>query len=135
MSGIQQMLGSGPGYYITFVNDGVQATATSPSTANARYTLEADGDIVKNAVTDAGDWISPKSLAGGNFECRAANVTGDGLSSGPTTYTALSSSQTWSRQQSVVGGSSCSFDVQLRRVGTTAPVYTVAITLTATVEI
>lgn len=134
MSGIHTaLLGAGAGYTITLVDQTVNNVVTSPATANARYSLESDGDIVANASTDLGDWIIPRGSAGGGFECRAT-VTSGSLSSGPTTYTALSSNQTWSRTRSGVGTTTCVFTLELRRVGTTAPVFSKTITLNATVD-
>lgn len=133
MSGIQQMLNSGPGFDITIVDQTINNTVSTPATANARYTLESDGDIISNAAVDLGDWITPRAFAGGSFEARGTATTGT-LSSGPTTYTPLSSNQTWSRTRSGIGTDTCIFTLEIRRVGTSAPVYTKTITLNATVD-
>lgn len=132
--GMQQaLLGAGSGFVITIVNQTINNTVSTPSVANARYTLESDGDIISNASVDLGDWVVPRGAAGGAFEARAV-VTSGTLSSGPTTFTALSSNQTWSRTRSGIGTDSCVFTLEVRRVGSTAPVWTATVTLNATVD-
>lgn len=70
------------------------------ATVYAEYTLEADGDIVKNedsTIVDMGDWITPKSHMT-DYEVRATVVSGS-LSYGITgSWLALGSlNRVWSK--------------------------------------
>lgn len=113
------------------VSDGT----ASPTNASARFRLASSGDIyrilVNGGTTDIGDWIAPKSAAGGNYECMATVVSGS-LSTGTAgSWLALSSDQEWGRNQTTLGTSVCVITVDIRRVGTTTTLASTTVTLTA----
>jgi len=111
-------------------------STVSPTNANARFQLTSGGDInsiqVTGGTTDLGDWVAPKAAAGGNYECMSS-VTSGSLSSDPSagSWVALSSSLTWSRQQTTNGSSQAIFTLEIRRVGTTTTLASSTITLNA----
>lgn len=114
----------------------VSDTTVSPTNANARFALEADGDIIRTLVTggatDLGDWIAPKGAAGGNYECKSTLTSGT-LSSDPSagSWVALSSDRTWSLARTTNGISTAIFTLEIRRVGTTNTLASATVTLSA----
>jgi len=109
---------------------------TFPGDAVASIQLESDGDIFALGIInggDQGDWITPRSAAGGNYEARWTNTSGT-LSSGTAgSWQALSSTRTWAVSQSGVGSKTCTGDLEIRRTADTVVVATKSITLTAQV--
>lgn len=107
------------GARVSLSNTTVSDSTVSPTNANARYKLEADGDIIRTLVnggaTDLGDWISPKAFAGSNYECRST-VTSGSLSVDPSagSWISLGSDREWSRQQSTTGTSQGIFTLEIR---------------------
>lgn len=113
----------------------VDDVTISPTNASSTYRLESSGAVSKTTAsggtTSLGDWISPTSAAGANYEVRAT-VNSGSLSSGTTgSWTALSSNQLWVRQQTSIGTSSCNLTIEIRHATTLVVLNTASITLNA----
>ncbi len=120
---------------ITISDLSVDDVTISPTNASATYQLTSAGVInqITNSggTTSPGNWISPVSAAGGNYEVRAT-VNSGSLTSGTTgSWTALSSSQSWVRQQTSIGTSSCNLTIEIRHATTLVVLDTASITLNA----
>ena len=111
------------------------------SDANAYYFLTSGGQVEKSTdigginPTNLEQWCTPTSQAS-NYEAYIT-VTGGSLTPGSAatgTWVALSSTRYWYVQESRSGQSTtCTFTVQIRRVGTTTVLDTATITLEASV--
>ena len=114
----------------------VSDSTVSPTNANSRLQLTSGGDInsikITGGTTDLGDWIAPKSAAGGNFEARSTLTSGS-LSSDPSagSWVALSSSLTWSRQQTTNGTSQAIFTLEIRNATSGVTLASSTVTLNA----
>jgi hypothetical protein len=111
------------------------AEAISPSAATASFALASDGDIDRtsgtNTVSDLGDWITPQTNMAA-YECRFDLLSGT-LTSGTTgAWQSLSSTRTWTKQQTTNGTSSASGTLSIRRASDATVLDTATITLTAT---
>lgn len=109
----------------------------SPGPAEASFSLESDGDIVSYTSTvgtvDEGDWVTPKSAAGANFEVRATLNSGT-LTSGTTgSWLALSSTRSWNVVQIGSGSSTAQILVEIRRASTGTVLASCTVDLTAEV--
>lgn len=109
--------------------------------ASSSYTLSSTGDITftisgdTNGTQDIGDWISPKSGMA-NYEC-LATVTSGTLSGGIAgSWLSLDTPRSWSRNRTSIltGQTSCTFTLQIRKVGTTTVLATATIVLVAQTE-
>lgn len=121
---------------VTIGDEFISSTRVASGTAVSTYTLSSTGDInqtVNTNTTDIGDWITPKSAAA-NYECFATLSSGT-LSSGTTgSWLALTSSRSWTRNQSTNGTSTAVIVVQIRKTGTSTVLDTATITLEANRE-
>jgi hypothetical protein len=120
---------------ITIVN--VTHTNTRVGTAaTAFYRLESDGDVVRSQLgaagdSDIGDWIEPRSAAGGTYETKVTVNTGS-LDAGTSgSWLALSSSREWSITQGSLGSKNVNFTVEIRQVGSSTTLKSATIDLTA----
>ena len=139
MSGINVLLmGTSGGAQITLANAIVYAIAISPSSASASYELQLDGDIVtyENGVpTDTGDWIIPRSAAGGDYEVYATLNSGT-LDSGTTgSWLGLGTSRSWGVTRSSLGTDSAQIGLEIRRVGTVNVLGSCTVDLNAEVTV
>jgi len=117
------------------------STARVGSSTTATLRLDADGDIMgsngagTSVTSDRGDWINPKSAAGGAYECRVT-VTSGTLTSGTSgSWQALSSDRSWAVTQASIGNKTCVFTLEIREVANTSNVVSATITLSATYEL
>ena len=120
---------------ITISDLSVDDVTISPTNASATYQLTSAGVInqITNSggTTSPGNWISPVAAAGGNYEVRAT-VNSGSLTSGTTgSWTALSSTQSWVRQQNSIGTSSCNLTIEIRHATSLVVLDTASITLNA----
>lgn len=102
----------------------------------AHYELQSDGDVERSgathgSTTDAGDWVSPKTAAGANYECRVTVNSGTLTSGTEDTWLALSSTRTWSVTTSGAGTNNVNMTVEIRHAGTTAVLDSATIDMTA----
>lgn len=133
MTGVIAVIAASGGPRVSLA-DGTTTSSGLPN-QTATYTLEADGDIITATTAggsvDAGDWISPKAAAGGNYEVRATVVSGS-VSSGTTgSWLALSSDRTWTRSRVTSGTDTVVLTIEIRRTGTTTVLATCTRTLVA----
>lgn len=110
---------------VTIGNMGVVSLGIGGSTAT--YQLTAGGDIFATAnstqtVVDAGDWLSPKSVAGSQFEAYLEAGVGVSCPVGPAvgSVSPLSSGQIWQISVTATMGNhnDCNFRVHIRDVAT-----------------
>jgi hypothetical protein len=109
------------------------------SSAGAWYFLLANGQV--QGSTDFNginpffieNWVTPTSQAA-NYEALVTILTGS-LTGGTTgSWVALSSNRSWYVNQTGNGQKTCTFTVQIRRVGTGTVLDTATITITADVN-
>jgi hypothetical protein len=108
-----------------------------PSSSTAYIELQNDGDIFGfgsiQGSGDQGDWITPRSAAGGNYEARWTNTSGT-LSSGTAgTWEALSTTRQWAVSRVGVGSKTCTGTLEIRRTAGGAVLDSTNVTLTAEV--
>lgn len=116
----------------------VNDVTVSPTNASASFSLENDGDIARITVStggggtvDVGDWITPRSAAGADYEC-FVTVDSGALSSGTTgSWLALNTTRTWTLDQTSLGTSTCVFGLQIRRASTGSVLDSTTVTLEA----
>lgn len=100
----------------------------------AGYVLNSSGAVEQNTtltgVVKIGDWVVPNSAAS-NYEVLATVVSGAPLGTFGS-WLALSTTRSWSIFTTGTGNSqTCSFTVQIRRIGTTTVLANATINLTA----
>lgn len=124
---------SGP--RVSIADLSVSDVTFSPTNASATYQLTNAGVInritVSGRTTSPGNWIFPTSAAGANYEARAT-VNSGSLTSGTTgSWIALSSSRSWTLDQTSVGAISCNLTIEIRHATSLAVLDTASITLEA----
>lgn len=118
-------------------NSGDSSTV-SPTNAVAQWSLRSSGDLfrtnINNTIADAGDWVLPKSNAA-NYEVRSTLLTGT-FTADPSAgaWVALTSNRTWTRNQTVIGTSTVTATIDVRRVGSGITAITTTLTLSATMD-
>lgn len=117
MSGVLAMLMgvTGPEPVVTLAADyNPTSTALDPEDASASFQLQSDGDII-SGVSDAGDWLVPKSAAPSDYEAKITMTSGT-LSSGTTgSWVALSSTRTWTLNRTTPGLSTAIGTLEIRK--------------------
>jgi hypothetical protein len=102
--------------------------------ATAGYRLTSGGlaQILENLTfTTVETWCTPTGEAV-NYEALVDNITGSGLTTGTTgVWVALSTTQTWTLVATPGNGEITTFDVSVRRAGTTTVLDTATIYLEA----
>lgn len=95
---------------VAISNQNLDGTATSPGSADARYQLTSGGDVQTRespaaTFTDVGDWITPKSAAGSDYEARMTKQSGNGTLDFGTeaTWESLGTTRTWGISHSSIG--------------------------------
>lgn len=129
--------GAAGGPTIALSNQNIAALSADPTDATAAYSLENDGDVsrtVNGAVTDLGDWMSPKNSGLASlFECRATLNSGS-LTGGTTgSWLGLGTTRSWTRTQTSVGASAANLTIEIRRAGTTTTIASCTVQLDAEV--
>jgi hypothetical protein len=86
---------------------GVAVASIGAGSQTATYTLESDGDVVRETTplgsSDIGDWIDPKANAPSDYEVQATLNSGT-LTSGTTgSWLALTSNRSWTLTRATVG--------------------------------
>lgn len=129
---------------ISISNISVHRIGIAPGTFQANYQLDADGDIMRNpgnsnALSDGGDWISPKSAAtSGNYRVRATLQSGaitSGNADGVTWRTLGVTDLLWRVQRNSVGESAAQILLEIDKASNPGVVLDSAIlNLTVTVE-
>lgn len=111
----------------------VEDSQTYPTPCSVWFELESDGDT-ETSFGFVDDWLVG-STTGSDWECRATILSGS-LSSGTTgSWLALSSDRRWTVSRSSLGTSSCSFTLEIGRVGTSTALKSATIQLSATVDV
>jgi hypothetical protein len=136
------VIDSGGTARLTYIGDVISisdllVTATvSSGTATAVYTLKASGDIYitngTNTIVDSGsDWISPQTNMAA-YEARVTVLSGSLTAGTSGSWLSLGSDQTWTRNDTLGGGSSiCSFTLEIRRASDGTVMASGSITLEA----
>lgn len=114
---------------------GVTVSSVGSGSQTATYTLESDGDVVRETTplgsADIGDWIDPKANAPSDYEVQATLNSGT-LTSGTTgSWLALTSNRSWTLTQAIVG-SATTVDLTIEiRKGSGATLASATVTLDA----
>lgn len=109
-------------------------SSVGAGTRTAGYRLNLSGDVeqlVQATYTDIGDWITPKSAAGANYEARATLVSGSIASGTLNTWLALSASRQWFCQQASIGTQSATLTIEIRNASTLSVLASASIFLEA----
>lgn len=113
------------------------ASVSSPGTATNGYRLDSNGKVYTN---DNGtwsyfeDWVTPNGAAS-NYECYATLSSGT-LSTGTTgSWLSLGTTRDWTVTRSTLGLKSCTFTVDIRKIGTTTILDTITVTIEAEVTL
>lgn len=133
---IQQLMLGAAGDIISLTGTTVTHDVVDPANAHTAYELQSDGDISKEegaATTDTGDWINPKvNMA--SYEVFATLNSGS-LTSGTTgAWLALSTTRTWTLDQTIIGSGAAQITLQIRRIGDTPILASAVINFAASVN-
>lgn len=123
---------------ISITNQSSYSSASTPSTATNGYQLSNNGKVYTQSPGGTynyiEDWVTPNSLAS-SYEA-LVTVTSGTLSSGTSgSWVALSSTQNWTVTRSTIGTKTCTFTVEIRKVGTTTVLDSATIDITAEVTL
>lgn len=138
MSGAVSQIASLGVARVTLVGGSIQAFNLDPGDAIATLSIESDGDEIHatGVVTDVGDWISPKGLAGANYEIRATLTSGTvGGEAVDGTWLSLGTTRNWQNAQTSVGTTTGEIDVDIRRASDGAILASAHYLIEATVEV
>ena len=122
----------------SITNQTATTEVTDPADATAGYKLQSSGQAQKTNLGGTyeditGEWET-SGLPGSLYECRAT-VTAGSLTTGSTgSWDSLGSDNTWTKDQTVVGNSTCTFTLEIRDAATGTVLDTASITLDATVS-
>lgn len=113
-----------------------QVFGFDPQTKSAGYKIANDGNVYLRA--GAGDdfleaWVTPASNAA-LYEVRATLVSGALSSGNLTVWQLLNADALWTVTQPGVGSATATFDVEIRKSGTTTVLDTARVTIEALVE-
>lgn len=123
---------------ITITDQNSFSGAVTPATATNGYRLNSNGKVYTETPTGTynyiEDWVTPNGAAS-SYECYVT-VTSGTLSSGTSgSWLALSSTRDWTVTRTTLGTKTCTFTVDIRKVGTTTVLDSATITLEAEVTI
>jgi hypothetical protein len=117
---------------ITLTDQYINDFSGGARNATTGYRLTSGGvaqALIYNTYYTLETWCTPTGEAV-NYEVLVNNVTGSGLSSGTVgSWIALSTTRTWTLVATPGNGELTSFDVSIRRAGTTTVIDTATITL------
>lgn len=134
MSGINTLLVGVVSSATITISDVTVSASNGGAGANASYELQTDGDIsqsINGSASNIGEWVVPRSAAGGNFEVFATLNSGT-LSTGTTgSWLDLGSDRSWGVSQAIVGTKTAVIGLEIRRVGTTTVLDSCTVTLEA----
>ncbi len=120
---------------ITITDQSLNNVTFSPTNSTQAYRLDSNGKVydVKNASPSfIEDWVTPTGAAS-SYEA-FVTVTSGTLSSGTSgSWVALSSTRDWSVTQTSIGIKTCTFTVDIRKVGTSTVLDSATITIEAEV--
>lgn len=120
---------------ISITDQSRAATGISPATATNGYRLNSNGKVYDNGngtYSFIEDWVTPTGAAS-SYEA-LVTVTSGSLSSGTSgSWLALSSTRDWTVTRTSVGTNTCTFTVDIRKVGTTTVLDSATITIEAEV--
>ena len=114
---------------------GVTVVSVGAGSQTATYTLESDGDVVRETTplgsSDIGDWIDPKANAPSDYEVQATLNSGT-LTSGTTgSWLALTSNRSWTLTRATVGAADqVDLTIEIRK-GSGATLASATVTLDA----
>lgn len=133
LGGFITVLGSGT--VVALTNRAIQDITISPTNASASYQLTSAGVINTITNTDGtlnrGNWITPTSAAGADYEVRATVDSGALTSGTVDTWLALNTTQTWTLDQTTIGIATCALTIEIRRASSGSVLTTATITLEA----
>lgn len=122
---------------VSITNQTSYSSVVKPGTITDGYQLNSNGtayDGENGTAYIVEDWVTPTGAASA-YECYVT-VTSGSLSGGTSgSWLALSSTRTWTVTRSSLGTKTCTFTVDIRKVGTTTVLDSATITLEAEVTI
>lgn len=123
---------------ITITDQSSYSSAPTPGSATNGYRLNSNGKVYTESPSGTfnyiEDWVTPNGAAS-NYEA-LVTVTSGTLSSGTSgSWVALSSTRDWTVTRSTLGLKSCTFTVDIRKVGTTTVLDSATITIEAEVTL
>lgn len=120
---------------ITITNQNLSNVTFSPTNSTNGYRLDSNGKVYENDNASFGfleDWVTPNGAAS-NYECYVT-VTSGTLSSGTSgSWLSLGTTRDWTVLQTSVGVKTCTFTVDIRKIGTTTVLDSATITIEAEV--
>ena len=134
-------------YRVSLQGKTVNANGATPTNVTAGFRLGADGKVYRARTQVGGgayeevsagsnEWLDPHDgVAADAYECQAT-VTAGALTSGTAgSWLALTSDREWevTRTNDVLGTDTCTFTLEIRRIGTTVVLNSASITLNAEV--
>ena len=126
------------GARVAISNADVADSTTSPTNASATYRLTSAGVVSKTTVADGtttlGNWITPTSAAGANYEVRATEDSGSVTSGTIGSWETLDTTRTWTLIRTAVGTANCTLSIEIRLASSGAVLDTATITLEANKE-
>jgi len=123
-------IGGGASTGTVAIGDLTVSIVDTISPVTAYYTLDPSGSILEAQLRSL-TWIAPQ-VGMDQFQARVSNVTGATLTSGTVnSWLTLTASRSWELEQSVIGSSSSTFLVEIRRTSDSVVVDSANVTLTA----
>lgn len=116
---------------VSISNVAGSSEADYPSSASCSYSLLNDGSSDEGGTSNR--WLVG-STNGAAYDARVT-VTSGSLSSGTTGgWVNLGTTRNWNVSRSSLGEKSCTFTVEIALAGTTTPIDTATVSITATVN-
>ena len=120
---------------ISITDQTLDDEVNSPGSSSQAYRLNSNGKAYSFNTAGTAfieDWVTPNGAAA-NYECYVT-VTSGTLTTGTTgSWLALSSTNEWKVERATVGLKTCTFTVDIRKVGTGTVLDSATITINATV--
>lgn len=128
--------------YVNLNGRTINSSVGDPADAEAGYRLDQDGKIYQRtafggAFTEivSDNWILPHSdTLADYYESRATLTAGTCTTGTMGTWEALTADRTWTKTQTVIGSSSCTFLLEIRIASGGSAVAFATITLSADVS-
>lgn len=137
MTAGQQASAAGGGFRVSLTNATVSDSNITPGTTTVSYRVDADGNVYTNdggGDTVHEQWITP---LGGQalYEVRATLVSGTNPSGTMNTWQQLNTDRTWSKIQSIPGVNECTMTIEIGVFGSSTPLVSCLVGLTAEVTV
>ena len=123
---------------VSISDENISDSTFSPANSSASYQLTSSGAInsitASGGTTSLGNWITPTSAAGANYEVRATEDSGSVTSGTIGSWETLDTTHTWTLTRTAVGSANCTLTIEIRLASSGAVLDTATITLEANKE-